>query len=177
MTAIFKDFDYRQPTYYLLQKLWWTATTQRGGVLRSNRWLTTEGHIRGSHLLQIHRSWGRSRDSNRTRDTADARQAAAGSKSSLVPVQLPVALSVLVSAVTGSIRPCAAKFQHVPVEDIVIGEALLVEQVAEKLPEVTGKKEHEKLEQRTLRSVTLGNIGEKQVSTQFYLEQIILWIM
>ena len=79
----------------------------------------------------------------------DARQAAAGSKSSLVPVQLPVALSVLVSAVTGSIRPCAAKFQHVPVEDIVIGEALLVEQVAEKLPEVTGKKEHEKLEQRT----------------------------
>ena len=36
------------------------------------------------------------------------------------------------------VLPWTAELEHVPVKDVIVGEALLVEQVAEELPEVAG---------------------------------------
>ena len=49
------------------------------------------------------------------------------------------AISAAVASVLGGL-PWAAELQHVPVEHVVVREALLVEQVAEQLSEVTANR-------------------------------------
>jgi len=98
--------------------------------------LPAERDIRRRHLLQVHRGRRRSGDGygssgNSRDDSADSRHDGAGGERSLVPVRLAVALAVLVTAVARSVGSCSAELEHIPVEDVVVSEALLVKQVPE----------------------------------------------
>ena len=74
---------------------------------------------------------------------APAGRSPAGAPAELRPAGAPVELRLLLPGVArvglGLRAAAAAELEHVPVEHVVIGEALPVEQVPEQLPQVAGR--------------------------------------